>query len=87
MAITGTTRLSEKGQVVIPRAVREKLGLTKGADFVVVAQDDIIVLKRLEPPSIAEFDAVIGQLRRQARRAGIRAADVQDAVESVRARE
>ncbi len=85
METTGTARLSEKGQIVIPRSIREKLGLKKGADFVVIAENDIIVLKKLEPPSLAEFDAIVGKLRRQARRSGIRTVDIDDAVESVRA--
>jgi AbrB family looped-hinge helix DNA binding protein len=42
------TRLSEKGQVVIPTEVRRKMGLKEGTRFLVVGLDDVIVLRRLE---------------------------------------
>jgi AbrB family looped-hinge helix DNA binding protein len=84
MAPIVTTRLTQRGQVVIPRAVREQLGLTKGAGFAVVATENTIVLRRLDEPVAAEFDAVVGALRRQAKAAGIRPTDVEEAVEQAR---
>ncbi len=42
------TRLSQKGQVVIPNTVRKKLGLKEGTKFLVVGIGDTIVLRRLE---------------------------------------
>ena len=33
-----TTKMSSKGQVVIPEAIRKRLGLNPGVEFVVVAQ-------------------------------------------------
>lgn len=42
------TRLSEKGQVVIPTSVRKKLGLKQGMRFLVVGVGDTVVLRRLE---------------------------------------
>ena len=42
------TKLSQKGQVVIPNAVRRKLGLKEGMKFLVVGVGDTIVLRRLE---------------------------------------
>jgi AbrB family looped-hinge helix DNA binding protein len=50
-----TTTLSSKGQVVIPEAIRERLGLKTGAQFVVVADRDVVILKVLEPPAVSEF--------------------------------
>ena len=38
------TRLSSKGQVVIPRAVRERLKLEPGQQFTVVARGDQLTL-------------------------------------------
>ena len=40
-----TTTSSSKGQVVIPEAIRERLGLKTGAQFVVVADRDVVILK------------------------------------------
>ncbi len=42
------TRLSQKGQVVIPTEVRRKMGLKEGTRFLVVGLEDIIVLRRLQ---------------------------------------
>jgi len=43
-----TTKLSDKGQVVIPKDVRERMGLKPGSKFLVVATEDAIILQRLE---------------------------------------
>jgi AbrB family looped-hinge helix DNA binding protein len=42
------TRLSEKGQVVIPNELRKRMGLKEGTRFLVIGLDDMIVLRRLE---------------------------------------
>lgn len=42
------TRLSEKGQVVIPTEVRRKMGLKEGTRFLVIGLEDVIVLRRLQ---------------------------------------
>lgn len=46
--IVDTTRLSEKGQVVIPKEVRQRLGLGYGSKFLIIATGDSIVLQRVE---------------------------------------
>ena len=46
-----TTVLSQKGQIVLPSAVRERLHLEPGDDFeVVVEDDDTISLRRISQP-------------------------------------
>ena len=44
-----TTRMSSRGQVVIPEAIREQLGLEPGARFVVVGQNDMVMFKLTKP--------------------------------------
>jgi AbrB family looped-hinge helix DNA binding protein len=44
MASVATTKLSSKGQVVIPEEVRNQLGLKTGDQFVVVGEGDAVVL-------------------------------------------
>lgn len=39
--------MSTKGQVVIPRAIREELKLKPGDDFEVVRRQDEVVLRRI----------------------------------------
>ena len=41
------TRASSKGQVVIPRKIREKFGLEEGSVLAVTTDKDMIVLKKV----------------------------------------
>jgi AbrB family looped-hinge helix DNA binding protein len=86
MASVSTTRLSSKGQVVIPEEVRKRLGLAAGTQFVVVYEDDVVILKTIRPPSLAEFDNLIRAARRQAKRAGMKRSDIAKAVARARGR-
>lgn len=45
------TKMSSKGQVVIPQQVREKLCLKEGETFAVIGGDDMILLRRVATPS------------------------------------
>ncbi len=49
------TRVSDKGQVVIPKEIRDKLGFKEGTKLIVVATEDAVVLQRIE--------AVAGKIR------------------------
>jgi AbrB family looped-hinge helix DNA binding protein len=84
MSDTATTTLSSKGQVVIPEAIRDRLGLKAGAQFVVVADRDVVILKLLESPSLKEFAALTAQARQAAKRAGLKPSDVARAIAQVR---
>ena len=86
MATVATTTLSSKGQVVIPEDVRNALGLEPGAQFVVMGDGDVVILKRIETPAKTEFRALAAKVRGQARRAGLNPADVQRAIRKVRRR-
>jgi len=86
MSTLATTKMSSKGQVVIPEDVRTRLGLEAGEQFVVVGDKDVVILKRIAPPSMRDFDDLISQARRQARNAGMKRSDVQAAVKKVRKR-
>ena len=39
-----TTKMSSKGQVVIPEEIRKRLGLKSGSQFVVVGDKDTVIL-------------------------------------------
>jgi len=85
MPLSATTRMSSKGQVVIPEAIRNALGLAAGSEFVVVAENDVVILKLIQAPAMSEFDDIVSEARRQARRAGMKRADVNAAIEAARA--
>ncbi len=84
MSTVATTKMSSRGQVVIPEAVRNEMGLKPGDQFVVLAQDDVIILKRISTPPMKDFDALIKEARRQAKAAGFTRADVAKAIASAR---
>jgi AbrB family looped-hinge helix DNA binding protein len=84
MASVGTTRMSSKGQVVIPEDVRNALGLEVGEHFVVMGDGDSVVLKRIAVPAKRELRALIARVRAKARRAGIQRGDVGEAIRRVR---
>ena len=86
MAELATTRMSSKGQVVIPESIRKRLGLEAGSQFVVVAGKDAVILKTISPPSLDEFDTLIRKARRQAREAGMKRSDIKKAVAEARGR-
>jgi AbrB family looped-hinge helix DNA binding protein len=41
-----TVRVSSKGQIAIPKEIRDKLGLSQGSDMVVRIQGDTVVLQK-----------------------------------------
>jgi AbrB family looped-hinge helix DNA binding protein len=85
MGSLATTKLSSKGQVVIPEEIRQRLGLKEGAQFVVVGDRDVVILKAIAPPDMEEFDDLVRHARGAARKAGMKSADVKRAVAKVRA--
>jgi len=80
MSNPATTRMSSKGQVVIPEEIRTRLGLTAGTQFVVVGDEGVVILKALALPKMSDFDELAGQARRQARKAGLKRSDVAHAL-------
>jgi AbrB family looped-hinge helix DNA binding protein len=86
MSTIATTRMSSKGQVVIPESIREELGLEAGAQFVVVGRRDAIILKSIAKPSSTEFTALLKTARQQARKAGLKKSDIAAAIRKVRKR-
>ena len=81
-----TTKLSSKGQIVIPEEIRNRLGLKPGAQFVVVGDRDVVILKVIQTPDMSEFDDIVARARKAAKRAGKRKSDVKQAIGAVRGR-
>ena len=84
MANIATTKMSSKGQVVIPENIRKKLKLKAGDQFVVMGENDIVILKSISPPSLDEFDSLIAKARKQGKQAGIKKSDISEAISKVR---
>ena len=86
MAPIETTKMSSKGQVVIPEEIRHKLGLKTGDRFLVIGDRDVVIFKTLSKPSLNEFEGLIRQARRQGKAAGLKRGDVAGSVSESRER-
>lgn len=84
MANLATTKMSSKGQIVIPEEIRKRLNLKAGAQFVVVGDNDVVILKNITPPSIEEFDDLILQARKAGKQAGLKKTDIANAIKKAR---
>lgn len=84
MTKVSTTKMSSKGQVVIPEDIRKQLNLKAGAQFVVVGEKDVVILKNIAPPSIDEFGDLIAKARKKGKQAGIKKSDISNAILNVR---
>ena len=84
MSDLAMTRMSTKGQVVIPESIRKQLRLKAGAQFIVVGERDVVILKTITPPPLDEFDELIARTRKQAKQAGMKRSDIPAALAKVR---
>ena len=84
MVRAATTKLSSRGQVVIPEEIRNRLGLEAGDQFVVVGEGDVVVLKSLKPPKIADFGELLDRAQRSAEKAGLTPDDVDRVIREFR---
>jgi AbrB family looped-hinge helix DNA binding protein len=84
MGAVATTKLSSKGQVVIPEDIRERMGLKEGDQFVVLGQGDVVILKTLNPPPLKDFTNMVAEARVAAKKSGMTKADVLKAIKKIR---
>lgn len=74
------TKMTSKGQVVIPQDIREGKGLVDGEKFLVYDMGDSIILKRIKNLEKAkdkeEFDRVFRSMWKTAKARGITKKDV-----------
>jgi AbrB family looped-hinge helix DNA binding protein len=87
MAPIETTKMSSKGQIVIPEDIRNRLGLKTGDKFLVMGDRDVVILKALTGPSLEEFDGLIKTARKQAKEAGLKRSEIAKAVTKSRKKE
>jgi len=76
MSQVEVTTISPKGQVVIPQEIREKLKISEGVKFAVYGSGDTIIFKRLEVPTVKDFERLAAFGRKFAKKKGITEKDV-----------
>ena len=82
--VYATTKMSSKGQVVIPEEIRNKLNLKPGTQFAIVGDDDVVILKTISFPSTQEFSKLIKNAEKQANSSGVSENDVLKIIKEVR---
>jgi AbrB family looped-hinge helix DNA binding protein len=80
MNTLATTKLSSKGQIVIPEEIRRRLKLQTGHQFIVIAEKDVVILKIIPKPSLNQFNEIIARTRKQAKKTGLTKTAVKNAV-------
>ena len=83
-AVLETTRLSSKGQVVLPLAIRRRLHLSSGSKFAVMGEGDTVILKKIVLPPASEIRQMLQKSRQYARQVGLKPTDVNKVIQRVR---
>ena len=78
------TRVSSKGQVVIPGLIRERLGLTDGSRLLVFSEGDTIILKKVGID--ASTQESLASIRKKIKQLGITRRDIASELRAVRTR-
>ena len=82
MIEAATTKVSSKGQVVIPANVRKAASIKKGEKLLAIAIDDIVVLKKIVDKS---FEETLKPVWSRVRRMGLAEQDIDALIEEARA--
>jgi len=78
------TRLSSKGQIVVPRRIRDRLRLADGEIFLIFGADDTLILKRVRRPTTAAFKKLLARGRKLAKERGVTSKDLDKAIMDAR---
>ncbi|MCR4779447.1 MAG: AbrB/MazE/SpoVT family DNA-binding domain-containing protein [Lachnospiraceae bacterium] len=84
--MSDVTALSSKGQIVLPKAIRDYLKITSGAKLMVFSDGDSILLKPIPVPDISEFRALMDKAAEWADGVGMQEEDIAEAIKTVRSR-
>ena len=83
--VTDVTAMSSRGQVVLPKIIREALSLTPGSRLMVFSDGDSILLKPIKQPDMSEFSALMDEAESWAHKVGMSEDDITAAIKAVRA--
>jgi len=60
--IEDVIRVSSKGQIVIPREIRKKLGMKSGEKLLVLTRDGDLLLRKTKETSVEEIGSKLGKV-------------------------
>ena len=79
-----TTKLSSRGQVVIPEEIRDQMHLHAGDQFIVFSEKDVVILKMITRPDSSEFNNLIAKAHQTAKELGLKEIDIDEAIKDAR---
>lgn len=80
------TKMSSKGQVVIPSEIREKMSLEEGNLLIISDTDDSICMKKIELPKIKSWKETTKPFREAAKKSNFSKDDLKKLIEESRIR-
>lgn len=81
------TKMSPKGQVVIPVSVRKEVGAKATDKFLVFGEDDMIIFRKIRAPEFRKtFAQITAPLKKAAKEEGITRKDVESWIRKARAK-
>lgn len=85
MSDISTTKMTSKGQVVIPEEIREYMHLESGAKFIVMATNDSIIFKKVTPIPQKDVKLLLKASRAIAKKYKFKEKDIPSIIAEVRA--
>jgi AbrB family looped-hinge helix DNA binding protein len=70
------TKLSSKGQIVIPLEIRKNFDLKEGTPFVLITNDDTICLKKMEMPKVKSWADATKPFKEAAKKSNFKKEDL-----------
>ena len=84
--LTDITAVSSKGQVVLPKAMRDSMQIEPGTRMMVISDGVSIILKPIPKPDLSEFQTLMEAASGWAAEVGMTEDDITSAVKAVRSR-
>ncbi len=82
--VTDVTAVSSKGQIVLPKTIRDSLSLMTGARLMVMCDGENILLKPIRKPDISEFRSMMDAAKDWASDVGMKEEDIDEAIRDLR---
>ena len=88
MAQVMTTKMSSRGQVVIPEAMRNQFGWGVGTSFIVEVYRGSVIMQPIRPTPASRFakrfDELLDRSRTEAKASGLRPEDITEVIADYR---
>ena len=81
-----SVRVSFKGQITIPKKVRDKLRIAPGDFILFEERGEEVVLKKARLSPVEEFDRLVAVLDKKVKKLGIADEDIEEAIKWARQR-